>query len=97
MADQEIQEVAGFIKEYPEAAWAAVIFGAISFLAINFAWWLIELPDLVNSHSDNLLIVAFAGSSGLVLFDVVSVIWAIRCVNRISAAMKIRGNNDDEA
>jgi hypothetical protein len=98
MSDQEVQVLADLIKEYPEAAWAAVICGTVAFLTINFAWWLIELPQLVNAHSDSLLLAAFAGSLGLVLFDAVAVVWAFRCANRISAAIRTtRNNNDDEA
>ena len=96
MTDPKDKELAGLIKETPEAAWAAVICGGVSFLAINFGWWLIELPNLVNAHRDGLLLTGFAGSFGLVLVDVVSAVWAFRRTSRLLAAMKTTGNSHDE-
>ena len=95
MTDQDVQYWADLIKEYPEAAWVARISGATAFLAVNFVWWLIELPNLVNAHSDGLLLTAFAGSFGLVIFNVVSVVWAFRCSTRISATIDAKGKSDD--
>ncbi len=92
MSDQEVQTWADLIKQYPEVAWVAAISAAVSLLAINFVWWLIELPDWVNAHSDGLLLAAFAGSFCVVIFDVVSAIWAYRCATRIFSATRHQGD-----
>jgi len=98
MTDHEVRQWAGLIKRHPEAGLAGVIAGAVTGLAINFGWWLIALPDLVDAHSDSKLTAAFFGSLGLVLLDAVVVVRAVRWANRIQNAIKTTEiTHDDEA
>ncbi len=95
--DQDVHAWADLALEYPEAAWGLGIFGAIAFLTVNFVWWLFELPALVNAHDDGRLLIAFAGSTGLVVFDAVTGIGTWRTAHRISAALhNARIDHDDK-
>lgn len=96
MSDQEVRLWAGLIKRYPEAGLAGIIVTVVTGLAINFGWWLIALPDLINAHSDSRLIAAFFGSFGLVLLDAVLVVRAMRWANRIHDAIETTENTHDD-
>lgn len=94
--DQELQAVAGLVRKHPELTWAAVVFGGIIVLTINFAWWLIALPGLINAHNDGRLLAAFAGSVGLVLVDVIVGIRAFRSATQVSSAINDTGHDHDD-
>ncbi len=95
--NQHLHAWADLAMEYPTAAWALGIFGAIVFLTVNFGWWFLELPALVNAHDDSRLLIAFAGSTGFVVFDAVTGIGTWRAAHRISAALRnARIDHDDK-
>jgi len=81
--DHDVHIWAELAKDHPEAAWGVAVLGAIAFVTVNFAWWAIELPTLVNAHDDSRLAVAVAGSVALIVFDAIAPMWAWRRTHRI--------------
>ncbi len=99
MSDQDGRHWVDVFKTYPEIGVAALIICLVVTFALNFSWWLIALPDLVNAHSDSRLVAAFFGSLGLVLLDTVAVFRGLRGVHVINLAFKNREltHDDDKA